>query len=67
VCGPLWPIGVDAGSGEVEPKKSGNPPGSLLHYSGGGGEVADFPYLLESHMTYQPFKRPQELAGNKVK
>jgi hypothetical protein len=55
VCGPLWPIGDDASPGEVESGKCGIPPGSLLHYSGGGrgrGEGHGFSYLLESHMTY---------------
>jgi hypothetical protein len=67
VCGPLRPIGADAGPGEVESGKPGNPPGSPLHYSGRGegwgegwgrGEGRGFSYLLESHMTY--------LAGSQV-
>jgi hypothetical protein len=51
VCGPLWPIGDDAGLGEVESGKPGDPPGSPLHYCG-RGEGHGFSYLLESHMTY---------------
>jgi hypothetical protein len=55
VCGPLRPIGADAGLGEVESGKPGNPPGSPLHYSGRGegwgerGKVTDFPISL-SHI-----------------
>ncbi len=61
MCGLLRPIGADAGPGEVESGKPGNPPGSPLHYSGrgegwgeggrvgGGGKVADFPISL-SHI-----------------
>ncbi len=64
MCGPLRPIGADAGPGEVESGKPGNPPGSPLDYSGRGGGVGGegegrgFSYLLESHMTY--------LAGSHV-
>jgi hypothetical protein len=55
VCGPLRPIGADAGPGEVESRKPENPPGSPLYYSGreeGRGEgrkVPDFPISL-SHI-----------------
>jgi hypothetical protein len=58
MCGPLWPIGDDAGPGEVESLKPRNPPGSSLYYcgrgggGGGGEEGCRFSYLLESHMTY---------------
>ncbi len=55
MCGPLQPIGDDAGSGEVESGKPGDPPGSPLDYcgmGGGGGEGQGFSYLFESHMTY---------------
>jgi hypothetical protein len=60
VCGPLWPIGDNAGPGEVESGKPRNPPGSPLHYCGEGveGEGHGFSYLLETHMTY--------LAGSHV-
>jgi hypothetical protein len=51
VCGPPHPIGGDAGPGEVESGQCGIPPGSPLHYSGGGrGEGRRFSYLLESHI-----------------
>ncbi len=53
------PIGDDAGPGDVEQGKRRIPPGSLLHYSGGGrGEGRGFSYLHKSHMTY--------LAGSHV-
>jgi hypothetical protein len=54
-----WSWGDDAGLGEVESGKPGDPPGSPLYYCGrGGGGVGEggegqgFSYLLESHMTY---------------
>ncbi len=63
MCGPLWPIGADAGLGEVESGKPGIPLGSpLTTVAGGrggvGGEGHGFSYLLESHKTY--------LAGSHV-
>ncbi len=63
VCGPLRPIGADAGPGEVESGKPRNPLGSPLTTVAGGrggamGEGRGLSYLLESHMTY--------LAGSHV-
>jgi hypothetical protein len=54
VCGPLQPIGDDAGPGEVELGKPWNLPGlrCTAVAGGGGGEGHRFSYLLGSHMTY---------------
>jgi hypothetical protein len=41
VCGPLQPIGDDAGPREVESGKPGDPPGSPLYYCGRGGGVGE--------------------------
>ncbi len=69
MCGPLRLIGDDAGPGEVESGKSGDPPGSLLYrVAGGGGERSRI--FLSPSVTYDlpsRFTRPQELARNTVK
>jgi hypothetical protein len=49
VCGPLRPIEDDAGPGEVELEKPGNPPGCAALLWQGGEKVADFPNSL-SHI-----------------
>ncbi len=68
-CVQPQPIGDDVSLGEVESGKHGIPPGSLLYYSGRGGEVEDIPVSL-SHIQYDLpswFTHPQELARNTVK
>ncbi len=69
VYGPLRPIGADAGPGEVESGKPGNPPGSPLHYRG-RGEGGRSRIFLSPWITYDHpsrFTCPQELPRNTVK
>ncbi len=69
MCGPFRPIGDDAGSGEVESGKHGDPPGSPLHYCG-EGEGGRSWIFLSPWVTYDlpsQFTHPQELARNTVK
>ncbi len=51
MCSLLWPIGDDAGPGEVESGKSREPAGvsAALLWQGGKGEDRRFSDLLESH------------------
>ncbi len=72
MCGPLRPIGDDAGPGEVGSGKPGDPPGSPLDYCGRGegwGRGGRSRIFLSHWVTYDlpsRFTHPQELARNTV-
>jgi hypothetical protein len=52
VCGLLWPVGDDAGPGEVDSEKCRSCQGLRCTTVAGGEEGRGFSYHLESPMTY---------------